>query len=81
MLAQLLQLRFHPVKPERWPDFERLFGKNGACAGCWCMWWRLTRSEFSQMQYDGNKRAIKKIITTGQEPGIMAYADDEPIGW
>jgi GNAT superfamily N-acetyltransferase len=45
------------------------------------MWWRLTRSEFSQRQYAGNKRTIKRIITTGQEPGILAYADGEPIGW
>ena len=45
------------------------------------MWWKLSRAEFSQKAYDGNKRAIKKIIMTGQEPGILAYADGEPIGW
>jgi len=75
------QLQFHSVAPDRWKDFEKLFGENGACAGCWCMWWRLPRAEFDQKQYAGNKRAIKKIITTGQEPGILAYADGEPIGW
>jgi GNAT superfamily N-acetyltransferase len=81
MVAQLPQLQFHPVTPDRWQDFEKLFGPNGACAGCWCMWWRLPRAEFTQKHYAGNKRAIKKIITTGQEPGILAYADGEPIGW
>lgn len=24
-----------------WPAVERLFGTNGACAGCWRMFWRL----------------------------------------
>ncbi len=45
------------------------------------MWWRLPRAEFNQKHYAGNKRAIKKIITSGQEPGILAFADGEPIGW
>ena len=80
-MTQTTQLQFHPVTPDRWKDFEKLFGPNGACAGCWCMWWRLPRAEFTQKHYAGNKRAIKKIITTGQEPGMLAYADSEPIGW
>jgi GNAT superfamily N-acetyltransferase len=81
MPTQLPRLQFHPVTPDRWKDFEELFGENGACAGCWCMWWRLSRAEFTQKHYAGNKRAIKKIITAGREPGILAYADGEPIGW
>ncbi len=79
--AKTLQLNFHPVTPDRWQDFEKLFGKNGACAGCWCMFWKLSRAEFARKSGEGNKRAIKKIITSGQVPGILAYADDEPIGW
>jgi GNAT superfamily N-acetyltransferase len=81
MVAQLAPLKFHPVTPDRWKHFEKLFGPNGACAGCWCMWWRLSRMEFSKKHYAGNKRAIKKIIMAGQEPGILAYASGQPIGW
>ena len=81
MSTQPPKLEFHPVKPDRWRDFEKLFGPNGACAGCWCMWWRLSRAEFGKKHYAGNKRAIKEIITAGQEPGILAYAGGEPIGW
>jgi GNAT superfamily N-acetyltransferase len=81
MMSSTLQVQFHPVTPDRWKDFEKLFGQNGACAGCWCMWWKLSRAEFSQKHYAGNKRAIKKIIMAGEEPGILAYADHEPIGW
>jgi GNAT superfamily N-acetyltransferase len=81
MATQLAQLQFHPVTSDRWKDFEKLFGPNGACAGCWCMWWRLSRTEFSQKHYAGNKRAIKKIIMADQEPGILAYANGKPIAW
>ncbi|MBM4430292.1 MAG: GNAT family N-acetyltransferase, partial [Chloroflexi bacterium] len=37
---------FHRLTPERWADFEELFGPRGAAGGCWCMWWRLTQREF-----------------------------------
>jgi GNAT superfamily N-acetyltransferase len=81
MVTQSALLQFHPVMSDRWKDFEKLFGPNGACAGCWCMWWRLSRREFSKKQYAQNKRAIKRIIMAGQEPGILAYAKGKPIGW
>ncbi|MGB5106949.1 MAG: GNAT family N-acetyltransferase [Candidatus Zixiibacteriota bacterium] len=58
-----------------------LFGKRGACAGCWCMWWRLARPVFAANQGDGNKRLLKKIIDAGNIPGILAFDGDEAIGW
>ncbi|HEB84575.1 MAG TPA: N-acetyltransferase, partial [Bacteroidetes bacterium] len=33
-------LEVYPLSPERWGDFEALFGERGACGGCWCMYWR-----------------------------------------
>jgi GNAT superfamily N-acetyltransferase len=76
-----VRLAFHPVTPERWIDFEKLFGPRGACGGCWCMWWRLKRSEFEKQKGAKNKRAMKKIIASGEVPGILAYADGQPVGW
>ncbi len=76
-----IELEFHPVTPDRWRDFEKLFGANGACAGCWCMWWIMSRADFEAKRGDGTKRAIKKIITAGQEPGLLAYDGDQPVGW
>jgi GNAT superfamily N-acetyltransferase len=81
MPTQPAKLTFHPVTPNAWKDFEKLFGPKGACAGCWCMWWRLSRAEFAKRHYAGNKRAMKRIIASGQEPGLIAYAEGEPAGW
>jgi GNAT superfamily N-acetyltransferase len=78
---QLPILRFHPLTPERWEDFVRLFGKHGAYGGCWCMWWRETRAEFEEKQGAGNRRAMKRIVDSGGVPGILAYAAGEPAGW
>lgn len=74
-------LQLHPLTPERWTDFETLFGKRGACGGCWCMWWRQTRSEFEKNKGTKNKRAMKKIVSSGQVPGLLGYADGNPVGW
>ena len=76
-----IQLKFLPVTPERWPDFKTLFGKRGACGGCWCMLWRLKRSEFEQHKGDNNKRAMKAIIIAGRVPGILAYHKGQPVAW
>ena len=73
--------KFFPVTKERWKDFEKLFGEKGACAGCWCMYWRLKQSVLDAQKGNGNKRAMKKIIGSGKIPGILAYSEGEPIGW
>lgn len=75
------KLEFHPVTSERWPDMVQLFGERGACAGCWCMWWRGTRADYNNNQGAGNKRRMKRLIDSGVVTGILAYAGEEPIGW
>jgi len=74
-------LEIHPLTKERWPDFEHLFGERGASGGCWCMWWRLTHSEFERQKGDPNRAAMKAIVESGEVPGILAYLDGVPVGW
>jgi len=74
-------LEFHPLTPERWGDFEELFGERGACGGCWCMWWRLTRKEFMNQKGEVNRRAMKALVESGRIPGILAYDSGHAVGW
>jgi len=71
----------HPLTPERWRDFTTLFGKNGACSGCWCMYWRLPGPVWSAGCGETNKRRFARVIREGREPGLIAYADGEPAAW
>jgi GNAT superfamily N-acetyltransferase len=71
----------HPLTPQRWRDFERLFGVHGAYGGCWCMWWRSTRREFEARKGEGNRRAMKAIVDSGKVPGLLGYLANEPVGW
>jgi GNAT superfamily N-acetyltransferase len=71
----------HPLTIERWPDLEALFGQRGACGGCWCMLWRLTRSEFERRKGAGNRRDFKTIVESGAAPGLLGYAGAQPVAW
>ena len=75
------QLIFKPVTTSEWPDMQRLFGPNGANSGCWCMWWRIKRSEFDRNHGEPNRQAMEAIIRSGEVPGLLAYLDSEPVGW
>ncbi len=77
----LPDLTFAPLTLERWSDFEELFGKSGAIGGCWCMWWRLKRSEFERLKGEGNKQAMREIVESGKVPGLLAYKREKPVGW
>jgi GNAT superfamily N-acetyltransferase len=79
--AKNLNLEFHPVTPKRWTDFETLFGAKGACGGCWCMLWRLTRKEFEQQKGEANRQAMKTIVESGEIPGLLAYSEKQPVAW
>lgn len=72
---------FEPLTPERWGDFERLFGPNGACAGCWCAWFLMTSREFLDSGKEGHRELLRSLVNTGAEPGLIAYADGVPAGW
>ena len=71
------------LSPEDWPTIETLFGCNGACGGCWCMWWRRPRGGklWEQTKGASNKRAFKKLVTTGKVFGCLAFSKDQPVGW
>ena len=45
------------------------------------MWWRLTRSEFEERKGARNRRAMKRLVESGQVPGLLAYSDGEPVAW
>lgn len=76
-----VELEFHPLTEERWPDLEALFGKRGAYGGCWCMWWRLPNREFSAASGDGNREAFRQVVRTGAPTGVLAYAEGKAVGW
>jgi GNAT superfamily N-acetyltransferase len=74
-------IRVEVASPDRWADVERLAGPRGFASGCWCMWWRVSSQEFSERRGDGLRSGLEDLVRQGDEPGLVAYVDDEPVGW
>ena len=74
-------LQCYPLTVDRWNDFERLFGKNGACGGCWCMLWRLPRKQYEAQKGDANRKAMQTLVESGETPGLLGYREGRPVGW
>lgn len=79
--ARRSALEFRPLTLERWRDVETLFGERGGCAGCWCMWWRLDAAAWTAGKGERNKKALRELVRSGREPGLIAYRDGAPVAW
>jgi GNAT superfamily N-acetyltransferase len=76
-----LKLDVYPLTPDRLADFETVLGPHGAYGGCWCMYWRLKRSEFTAQQGEGNRLAMRSLVDSGSTPGLLGYLDGHSVGW
>jgi GNAT superfamily N-acetyltransferase len=73
-------LTIRPLTPDLWPALVDLFGKNGACGGCWCMYWRIG-SAYRTRARARNKTAFREVVRRGPPPGLLAFDGDVAVGW
>jgi GNAT superfamily N-acetyltransferase len=78
----LNQLTIEPLSKKNWNEFVKLFGERGACGNCWCMYYRLSKTDFREGKVDdGNKRAIKEIVWEDKPVGLLGLLDGKAIAW
>lgn len=70
-----------PLTPDLWPAFEDLFGKQGACYGCWCTHFRLPPKMRQAISGQEKKAHMRARIEAGPPPGLLAFAEGEATGW
>jgi GNAT superfamily N-acetyltransferase len=75
-----MQLAIRPLTPDLWPALEDLFGKKGACNGCWCMYCRIG-AEYRKRPAARNRAAFRRIVECGPPPGLLAFHGDQAVGW
>ena len=80
-MSEPLPLSFHPLKRNLWTDFEELFGPRGACAGCWCMYWKLRGKAYDEARGYETRQMHKSIVDSGVVTGLLAYLHGEVVGW
>lgn len=76
-----LEIAVYPATPDRWPDLETVFGPKGACGQCWCMFWRLKRSDYHSMPPEARKAVLQNMTLNNEVPGLLAYVNGQPAGW
>ena len=78
----LNQLTFEPLTKANWNKFVQLFGNKGACGNCWCMYYRLQKSDYQEGKTDdGNKEAMKELVWEDKPTGILGFYEGQAIAW
>ena len=76
------QFTVEPLTNANWSKFVRLFGNNGACGNCWCMYYRLSKADYLEGKTDGgNKAAMHRLVMERLPTGLLALVEDEPVAW
>ena len=76
-----------PIDEVPWADAETVFGTRGDPARCWCQFYKVTNSEWGQLGGTGCAAQLSAQVRAAQRhdgaptPGLVAYLDDEPVGW
>ena len=80
-----MKLTIAPLTPERWPDLEAIFNARGCSIArqCWCMAYRRTgRPELGGRKWSQvNRAAFKRLVDSGNAPGLIGYRGKTPVGW
>lgn len=77
------EISIHVLEPSDWPLIARLFGSNGACGGCWCMWWRVEKGgkTWEEAKGEKNRSRMQRLVKQGAVHAVIASIDGEPVGW
>ncbi|MCB2108920.1 MAG: GNAT family N-acetyltransferase [Rhodobacteraceae bacterium] len=80
---KVVKLSVRPLTTRDWTVVEQLFGSNGACGGCWCMYWRVPPGREYWRSHKGmkNRNTFRRLVNSGRASGCLAFAGNEPVGW
>jgi GNAT superfamily N-acetyltransferase len=75
-------LQIKPFSPDLTADLARLFGTDRSASGCWCMWFIASVKDYHAAGAAGNRARFEQLARQSAAPlGLVAYRNDEPVGW
>lgn len=77
----MTSVSIHPLTPDRWDDFAGLMETDSVARRCFCMLNRLPNAVRQETTPASRKTAMRKIVEKGPPVGLLAYKDDEAVGW
>lgn len=70
-----------PVTPDRVDDFVAVANPNRRATHCWCLSHRLGAREIAELGGGSREAAFRALCARPDPPGVIGYADGEPVGW
>lgn len=80
-MRERLRVEIHPLTRERLPDLAALFGEGGDAKRCWCAFWRVRGSDWSDWTAEKNRTVLEGLADRDPAPGLVAYAGGRAVGW
>lgn len=78
----MTEIHSEPATAERWDDVVAVMGTRGDPARCWCQFFRFHgRSWRDLTPTDARELLQQQVLSSAPPPGVLAYADQEPVGW
>jgi GNAT superfamily N-acetyltransferase len=78
-------LKIVPLTPDRLADLVTLFEQGGDPKWCWCAYYRVRSTDFSKASKTRHRSimeaSVADVAVEGRAPGLVAYEDDEAVGW
>jgi GNAT superfamily N-acetyltransferase len=71
-----------PATPDRWTDVVTVMGTRGDPARCWCQYFKLRGRTWESTPRETKRDALHdQVERDPAPPGVLAYAESEPVGW
>jgi len=71
-----------PATTERFDDVATMLGpKNPASSVCWCLSHRLDSKANRELVGPARGQYVRELCARDVSPGVLAYEDDEVVGW
>jgi GNAT superfamily N-acetyltransferase len=76
-----------PANEASWEDLQKVFGTRGAASTCQCQRYKLQPGEaFRSFANEVRAERLREQtncgdLASGRTSGLVAYLDDEPVGW
>jgi GNAT superfamily N-acetyltransferase len=77
----IVTIEIAPATADRWDDIAQFFGEAHGELGCWCQYWRQTSSGYRSGGPGSGEANLRLQIEQGPTPGMLAYAEEEMVGW
>lgn len=77
-------LEIQPLTPERFGDLATLFEQGGDPRWCWCAYFRVRSTDFSQASKARHRGVMERAVADlapERAPGLVAYCAGEAVGW